>query len=30
MEIIIAIGLGLWFIVCGLAAYIAYSKDFKK
>ncbi len=30
MEIIIAVGLGAWFVVCGAVSYIAFSKDFKK
>lgn len=29
MEIIIAIGLGLWFALAGLASTIAVHKDFK-
>ena len=30
MEICIAIGLGLWFLVCGIVSYIHVSKSFKK
>ncbi len=30
MEICIAIGLGLWFVVCGIVCYIHVGKTFKK
>ena len=30
MELIIAIGLGLWFLVCGTISYIHVSKSFVK
>ncbi len=29
MEIIIAICLGAWFLLCGAVSLIAFSKDFK-
>ncbi len=30
MEFWIAIGLGLWFLICGTISYIHVSKSFKK
>lgn len=30
MEICIAVGLGLWFVVCGIASYIHVDKTFRK
>ncbi len=29
MEIIIAISLGVWFVLCGTVSCIAFFKDFK-
>lgn len=29
MEIAIAVGIGLWFIICGIFSYIHLSKSFK-
>ena len=29
LEIFIAVGIGLWFVVSGLVSYIALSKSFK-
>ncbi len=30
MEICIAVGLGLWFVICGVICYIHVDKTFKK
>lgn len=30
LEIAIAVGIGLWFIISGLVSYFALSKSFKK
>lgn len=29
LEVSIAIGIGLWFVLCGIASYIHISKSFK-
>ncbi len=29
LEIAIAVGIGLWFVVCGVVCYIAMDKSFK-
>jgi len=29
LEIAIAVGIGLWFVICGIVCYIAIDKTFK-
>lgn len=29
LEIAIAVGIGLWFVICGIVCYIAMDKTFK-